>query len=120
MATSLEEKLAALSRDYLRNLSGRLDDLNEHWQCLIQARRQDALRDAMIVAHSIAGSAQTFGFPDVSVAARELELAFRAIDEQGLILPLPLPSHQAGQLEALISRLEVTIRTAQNPESAGR
>ena len=118
MATSLEEKLAALSRDYLRNLSGRLDDLNEHWQCLIQARRQDALRDAMIVAHSIAGSAQTFGFPDVSVAARELELAFRAIDEQGLILPLP--SHQVGQLEALISRLEVTIRTAQNPESAGR
>ncbi|WP_369601536.1 Hpt domain-containing protein [Hahella sp. SMD15-11] len=118
MATSLEEKLAALSRDYLRNLSGRLDDLNEHWQCLTQARRQDALRDAMIVAHSIAGSAQTFGFPDVSVAARELELAFRAIEEQGLILPLP--SHQAGQLEALISRLEVTIRTAQNPESAGR
>ncbi|RMF17930.1 MAG: hypothetical protein D6758_05385 [Gammaproteobacteria bacterium] len=109
--SSLEEKLAQLSQNYLDNLSGRMADLDSHWRCLTEAHRSDALRDAMIVVHSLAGSARTFGFPEVSETARALELALRELEEDGLILPLP--SHKLDGLNALRERLLSAVQEAQ-------
>lgn len=108
--SSLEEKLAQLSQDYLHNLAGRMDDLNGHWRCLTEAHRKDALRDAMIVVHSLAGSARTFGFPKVSETARALEMALRELEEEGLILPLP--THQLDTLNALRMELVSAVEEA--------
>jgi HPt (histidine-containing phosphotransfer) domain-containing protein len=65
------EELAELLADYRRALAPRIRRMRAHFA----ARRYEALRREL---HSLAGSAGTFGLPEVGHAARDAESCLEA------------------------------------------
>ena len=77
-----EEKFAALKREYIAGLPEKLVEL-EH---AFTTSNADAgsKRGFVRSAHSLAGTGSTFGFPDLTRLAREIELAAKEeVDIQG-------------------------------------
>jgi len=72
----MAQKLALLRAQYAQNFGARVDELEAHRQDLNAdeaAVRGDALKQIRNAAHKLAGSGATFGFPEVTSCARELE-----------------------------------------------
>lgn len=76
MAT-LDEKLAELNRKYAAALGGRIEELAGYLQAYEKNGSHSDLEKLYKNAHAVAGSARTFGLPEVTVKAKELELAAR-------------------------------------------
>ena len=91
-----EDFLARQRADYGRALPARVAGAREAWQRAAASRSDDDYRTLEREAHSLAGSAGTFGFPAVGVAARDLEGAVERRD------------HAA--IEAALVKLEGSVR----------
>ncbi|WP_421903944.1 Hpt domain-containing protein [Maridesulfovibrio sp.] len=76
MAT-LDEKLAELNKRYAAALSGRVIELEGFLSAYESTGSATDLEKLYKNAHAVAGSARTFGLPEVTVKAKELELAAR-------------------------------------------
>lgn len=81
----MERKLAQLRANYAEKLSARIDELSDHLQDMAVAADEDARMEALgqvrFVAHKLAGSGATFGFPAVSTIAREMEQTCKEVLE---------------------------------------
>ena len=76
MAT-LDEKLAELNSKYAAALDGRIKELAGYLQAYESQGSHSDLEKLYKNAHAVAGSARTFGLPEVTVRAKDLELAAR-------------------------------------------
>ncbi|WP_319777623.1 Hpt domain-containing protein [Maridesulfovibrio sp.] len=76
MAT-LDEKLAELNKRYAAALGGRVVELEGYLAAYENNGSQSDLEMLYKNAHAVAGSARTFGLPEVTDKAKELELAAR-------------------------------------------
>lgn len=73
-ATGFQEKLLQLRQEYADLLPQKLADIEAVWTSLRQQPQQpDALRQFRAFVHTLAGSGATFGFPELSAQASELE-----------------------------------------------
>jgi len=73
---SMEEKLAQLRAQYALKIEQRVNELQTLVQGLDGAeenKRLDILKQLRDASHKLAGSGATFGFPDVTLCAREME-----------------------------------------------
>jgi HPt (histidine-containing phosphotransfer) domain-containing protein len=91
----LERQLAALRKGYASRLPGRAEALAANAADLIQRWDPVAAQDLQRHLHNLAGSGASYGFPDVSLAARAAEEACTAALGAGADPPL------AALLEAL-------------------
>jgi HPt (histidine-containing phosphotransfer) domain-containing protein len=81
-ARTFQEQLAALREVYSRGLPDKLERIELAWQEIldtrqdgcVQSSREDAWERLHRGVHSLAGSGASLGFPELSVAARELEV----------------------------------------------
>lgn len=99
MATQAEEFKALMDgmrAEYRADLPDKLRTMALLWEGLARSNPGPAaaeppatrLGELRRLAHTLAGSAQTFGLPEVTSAARELELAFiAAIDDPAALAP---------------------------------
>lgn len=76
-----QAQLRALQETFARELPGKLDDLEAAWTAAepLALRLESVKRQA----HGLAGSGGTFGFPELSLAARALERRIQAIQDEG-------------------------------------
>lgn len=75
----LREKLEEIRRDYAVQLPARLGELVAAVEAALRAPEDEAARDAARrLAHKLAGSAATFGFPAVSSSSSALEACLGA------------------------------------------
>ncbi len=81
MSTSKQEKLRKLQEKYISQLPGKLNALNRVWLHSLHHNDIDGLNQLRQLAHNLAGSAGTFGFPAVSVEARNLEDILRNLSD---------------------------------------
>lgn len=84
------DQLGALRRDYAARLPARAADLAERFAALRDAwcpERADELRR---MAHNLAGSGASYGFPAVSDTARKVE---HELDAAMAEAPRPSPAH---------------------------
>lgn len=72
---SLEEKMAALQAKFKGQLKERYESIALPWQEYLDSNNHEALINAHMAAHKMAGSAATFGFTEVSKLAKEAEYA---------------------------------------------
>lgn len=80
-----QDKLNKLQEKYIAQLPGKLNALNRVWLKALHSNEIAELKQLRQLAHNLAGSAGTFGFPSVSVEARNLEDTLRTLEEdQGL------------------------------------
>jgi chemotaxis protein histidine kinase CheA len=88
----LKRTLTKLRTDYAARLPATVAQMEEIWRRLIAAEIAPLrLAELVRMAHSITGSGSTFGVPDASRAARDLELFLDPFAKSGR---LPGPAEQ--------------------------
>lgn len=103
----LKDALAKLRADYAAQLPGTVAQMEQLWQGLAAAEIPPAkLTELARMAHSMAGSGATFGFPNVSRTARELEM-FLDPFAGGEQLPAPAAQERVAQLLAALRHAAV-------------
>jgi len=102
MSIILEKQLADLQEKYAKELLAKIDALEEAWVG-IQADNSntDAMRDFHRMAHTLAGSGKTFGYPAVSAGAQGIE----RIIEDALARRAPLAIAAAQKIERFLGHL---------------
>lgn len=103
------EELKELAIDFLQHLPNSMQKLRIHWDAVTSCDISEKHFSNLIrQAHSIAGTAGSFGFPDISAAAKELELKF-----QDVKATMPdLQQNECAVVQALLDTLDKAIRTA--------
>ncbi len=98
----LAGKLAALRENFVNQLPERLQTLEKTWLDFQQQdQNPEALKEIRTMAHRLAGSGGTFGFPALSDRSRELEQFI-----QGFLLNETVPSvEETEEIEARVSAL---------------
>lgn len=87
----VQDKMQALRKRYLVQLQERLEGL-ERLQSLCQAQSlsEDDRLTLRTIAHKLAGTGSTFGFPQISEAGRTLELALVEQPSASIATLMPL------------------------------
>ena len=76
-----QKKLRTLQDKYIAQLPGKLNALNRVWLKALHSNDIAELQQLRQLAHNLAGSAGTFGFPSVSVEAKNLEDTIRDLND---------------------------------------
>jgi chemotaxis protein histidine kinase CheA len=98
-----KRQMDAFSADYRAALPGKLAEVDALWDKLASGAKQpEACVELLRRLHTLAGSAKTFGFPDLGTAARAAETCLAPYCEDGAI-------PQAADREAF-NRLLRTLR----------
>lgn len=98
-------KLLKLQERYVQELPGKVKEIFATWEKLLADCDNPQLWELMIrQPHSLAGSGTTFGYPDITRIARELEELVKT-SQQG-----SQPSGFANKVQALIVELEAASR----------
>jgi diguanylate cyclase (GGDEF)-like protein len=74
MSESIRSKIAALSRDFTRQLPQRFKEMEQSLKSLRQEANMEQLHSFRLMLHKLAGSAATFGNGSLSERAREFEI----------------------------------------------
>lgn len=99
----LAQTLAKLRADYAAHLPQAVAQMEDLWRRLIAAELPASrLAELVRMVHSVSGSGTTFGLPDASRAARELESFLDPFVESGR---LPGPTEQE-TVSALLTALK--------------
>jgi len=67
---SIQEKLEQIRQSYISTLNEKRDAINAHWCVLKESENEEAGSNMYLVIHGIAGSAETFGLPELTRQAR--------------------------------------------------
>ena len=100
------EKMRALGEAYAASLPGKLDELASLARQLsgtgpfVEARQR--MIEASELAHKIAGTAGTFGYPEVTDGTRAIEESLRTVLEAGR----PLTAEQAAKIVGQVEKLK--------------
>lgn len=109
--TSLDE----LHRQYRHSLAGKRDDLRKAWGALCDEAASDAqVAHLHLLLHRLAGSAGTYGYPDIARRAKALEQAWTAWlaqAQEDRAAPYSICAGQAGGMLDLLDALQVVERT---------
>ena len=102
MSDALDDALIELQREYLSEFPERLEELRADISAF-RALRPEAAASLKTRFHRLAGSGGSYGFPEISVVAREMEQ---------WMATKPAPG-EAPRLDAAVDRLAVLFRQAQ-------
>jgi len=102
MTDALDEAMLGLQREYLAGFPERLEELRTDIAAF-RALRPEAAASLRLRFHRLAGSGGSYGFPEISVVAREMEQ---------WMADKPAPG-EAPRLDQAIDRLAVLFRQAQ-------
>ena len=113
IALTFQEQLAALRETYSRGLPDKLERIALAWQEICDTRQEGGVESSPEEGwerlhrgvHSLAGSGASMGFPELSVAARELEVYLQGIMERGAGTPRVLDPSDIEHVAVLLNRL---------------
>lgn len=105
----LQAKLAQMRQSFVASLSGLLESIDRSWGGLLgETLDPERVQEAHRLAHQLAGSGGTFGLPELSRAARPLELGLREVLDRAQ--PPDAPALE--RLEELRRRLREVVEDA--------
>ncbi|MBA3522047.1 MAG: diguanylate cyclase [Gemmatimonadales bacterium] len=107
MSEPLDDPLAALRREYLAGVPARLEELRQDIAAF-RGGQKEALASLKIRFHRLAGSGGSYGFPEISAIAREMEQ---------WIATRPAAA-EAGRLDEAVARLSRVSQQPQTPHPA--
>jgi HPt (histidine-containing phosphotransfer) domain-containing protein len=98
-SNEVQQKLAALQHDYICNLPDKLGTITQHHSLLKSGSdKAQALDELHKLAHKLAGTAGTFGCPEISTAARNYDEFLKQLKIQ--------PYLNSNDMQALETRYE--------------
>ncbi len=110
--SKLNSRLEELRKQYEKTLPQKLEKIEQGWSKLCQINWSEALLDKLTaLAHQLAGSGKTFGFPQVSIEARELETLLGNLQAKSL----PPNSQEKAQISAKVAELVGALAVVESP-----
>ncbi len=106
---SIQQKLDILKEQFRQQLENKLAKLVQIWDLAVNQHVDSSLGALYQLLHQLAGSAKTFGYPEISLLAKELE------DKLKSYLADHLSDHsdaELRELDAISSKLVKVIRAA--------
>jgi diguanylate cyclase (GGDEF)-like protein len=100
------DKLRKLQEKYVEQLPGKLSALDTAWLKALRQNTPGALEQLRQLAHNLAGSAGTFGFPAISVEARKLEDTLRPLKDEAELAGA-IEETVADALQRIVSLVEL-------------
>lgn len=86
LGPEFQEKLKKLSEDYRTKLPERLEKIKEAWrQCSPDNFSDLNYKKLEKLIHHLAGSGSTFGFPEISKTAKEIESLLSALNYENFV-----------------------------------
>jgi len=111
------QRLQQLSAEFSDALGARVREVRRIWSPVSKTPSIDQARAALVqiheIVHALAGSAKSFGFPQVSTAAAPLDGLFRLLLEANQ----HLSREEIAQIELLVQDLENSVCTPGEPIS---
>jgi len=105
----MEARLAEIRRSYLDSLCEKREAIYSCWRELSQQWNTETYRKLFMIVHSLAGSAETFGFAEVSATARVLMEQLRPLaDGDVSIQPSLAMAKMQADYEQLLASLKLT------------
>lgn len=104
------QALQALKQEYLGALPNKIADIDTLWQTLRQSSDTTDLATFIRLAHSLAGSGATYGFPGVGKAAHALEQYCKTLRAEEPITP-----EQQTEVDTLLKNLQDATNAAKEP-----
>ena len=105
-----EEELQALKDSYADQVPRKLAEIDSLWGSLVEnGWDEETFKTLHRMVHSMAGSAQVFGFTAMGNSARELEVLLKAVSNSGE----PLSAAHYAELPVLV---EAVRASAQFPD----
>ncbi|MDP2198104.1 MAG: response regulator [Sulfurimicrobium sp.] len=115
ITVDIRERLAALRREYVRQLPEKICRARQTWRDHLAAEENQSHLTALHrQIHSLAGSGATFGCEALGQAARHFEVFIKQLLESGL----PPSSTQQNQARLFLASLEMAQQQIQQPPSA--
>lgn len=71
MTEDINAKLARVRESYINSLSDKITQINKLWLALSKKWDKENYDELHLLVHSMAGSAETFGFPELTAIARQ-------------------------------------------------
>lgn len=87
----IQARWEAIKEIYRQQLPGKIQELQEKWSILKQEWNQENLKSLERSVHNLTGSGATFGYPDISNQARELEAYLREKASAGDLVSQEIP-----------------------------
>ncbi len=100
-----QAKLELVRLSYLASLQDKRDAIHENWQQLAKSWTPDNFDALYIILHGIAGSAETFGLPEVTQQARTLVDRLKLLSKSSPPGPAML-DNLAHDLDSFLSHLD--------------
>lgn len=77
---TIQEKLQAVKDAYIADLPVKMERIETLWQSLQQQWRSETAETLHILVHGLAGSAETFGLPQVTAKARHADQFLKQLE----------------------------------------
>lgn len=84
----IKQKIELIRQSYIESLDEKLQHINSAWQSLNEEWNEETYESLYLVLHSLAGSAETFGFAKLTVCARAVIDYFKDSNIKALKQPL--------------------------------
>lgn len=108
-AESLAERIRELSAEFAASLKAKVGEMRQAWTDLPRSEGPSATAPGIVVmheiAHSLAGTGKSLGFPRISQTAAPLDSLFRLLQEK----KSPLTNEEIEQIDFLITDLEQAV-----------
>src|SRR3982750_724421 len=79
MDVKVQVKLQELFKHYSKNLPKKIQAIETQWQNLLQHWSMERFKDFHREVHSLCGSSGTYGYMELSKAAREMEIYLKSL-----------------------------------------
>lgn len=75
-----EDKFAAVKRSYIASLADKHRAIATHWASISHKWNRKDFQQLYMIIHGLAGSAETFGLPDITTQARTILNQFKLLE----------------------------------------
>lgn len=106
---NLEEKLAEIRRSYITTMAPKREEIEQHWAELRKTWNDESQQSLYMIIHGIAGSAETFGFPELTRQARAVIDQLKRLNQP--VPDQPFLDELQPKVTALLQMLESASKT---------
>ena len=76
---NIQERLEAVRQSYIASMKEKQEAILNNWNALVDDWTEENFESLYIILHGLAGSAETFGFPEVTQNARSIVEQFKKL-----------------------------------------
>lgn len=100
-----EEKFAVVKQSFIASLGDKQQAIATHWGTISDQWDNEEFQQLYRIIHGLAGSAETFDLPDITMQARTIQMHFKLL-ENDQVLDQQLKETISEQIDIMLNLLQ--------------